>query len=104
MAATVFETNFPELKLLARGKVRDTYELPDGSLLMVASDRLSAFDVVFPEGIGKKGQVLTQVSLFWFEKLKGIGYSYDKEATLQSKELTASHTHWHVSGLIFVKD
>jgi len=58
--------------VFSRGKVRDTYELSDGKLLMVASDRLSAFDVVFPEGIEKKGRVLTQVSLFWFERLKEI--------------------------------
>jgi len=60
------------LKPFSRGKVRDTYEIDGGSLLMVASDRLSAFDVVFPEGIEKKGRVLTQMSLFWFERLKGI--------------------------------
>jgi phosphoribosylaminoimidazole-succinocarboxamide synthase len=60
------------LTLFSRGKVRDTYSLPDGNLLMVASDRLSAFDVVFPDGIDKKGRVLTQLSLFWFDKLKGI--------------------------------
>ncbi|MFA6214250.1 MAG: phosphoribosylaminoimidazolesuccinocarboxamide synthase [Candidatus Micrarchaeia archaeon] len=60
------------LKPFSRGKVRDTYELPGGSLLMVASDRLSAFDVVFPDGIPKKGRVLTQMSLFWFARLKGI--------------------------------
>ena len=67
----VVNTELP-LKLFSRGKVRDTYELPDGSLLMVATDRLSAFDVVFPDGIPYKGQVLTQLSLFWFEKLRGI--------------------------------
>ncbi|MCX6770537.1 MAG: phosphoribosylaminoimidazolesuccinocarboxamide synthase [Candidatus Micrarchaeota archaeon] len=61
-----------KLKPFSRGKVRDTYELPDGSLFMVASDRLSAFDVVFPDGIEKKGRVLTQMSLFWFGRLKGI--------------------------------
>ena len=60
------------LKPFSRGKVRDTYELSDGKLLMVASDRLSAFDVVFPEGIEKKGRVLTQMSLFWFARLKGL--------------------------------
>ena len=60
------------LKPFSRGKVRDTYELSDGKLLMVASDRLSAFDVVFPEGIEKKGRVLTQMSLFWFDRLSGI--------------------------------
>ncbi len=60
------------LKLFSRGKVRDTYELADGNLLMIASDRLSAFDVVFGEGIPYKGAILTELSLFWFEKLKGV--------------------------------
>jgi len=64
------------LKRFSQGKVRDTYFLPDGSLLMVASDRLSAFDVVFPDGIPFKGKVLTKLSLFWFEKLKGIVKSH----------------------------
>ncbi|MBN1169459.1 phosphoribosylaminoimidazolesuccinocarboxamide synthase [Candidatus Micrarchaeota archaeon] len=67
---TVTETNLG-LKLLRKGKVRDTYELDD-SLLMVATDRLSAFDVVFSEGIPKKGQVLTAVSVFWFKKTESI--------------------------------
>ncbi len=71
MPEVITRTDLP-LKLFSRGKVRDTYELPDGNLLMVASDRLSAFDVVFSDGIPCKGQVLTQLSLFWFEKLKGI--------------------------------
>lgn len=61
-----------QLPRFSRGKVRDTFEMPDGSLLMVASDRLSAFDVVFPEGIPYKGKILTQVSLFWFQKLSPI--------------------------------
>jgi phosphoribosylaminoimidazole-succinocarboxamide synthase len=68
---TLTQTNL-SLPLFSRGKGRDTYSLPEGKLLMVASDRLSAFDVVFPDGIEKKGRVLTQMSLFWFEKLKGI--------------------------------
>jgi phosphoribosylaminoimidazole-succinocarboxamide synthase len=68
---TITKTDL-SLKPFSRGKVRDTYELPDGNLLMVASDRLSAFDVVFPDGIPYKGAVLTEISLFWFEKLKGI--------------------------------
>ena len=67
----ITQTNLP-LKLFSRGKVRDTYELPDGNLLMIATDRLSAFDSVFPEGIPYKGKILTQLSLFWFEKLSGI--------------------------------
>jgi phosphoribosylaminoimidazole-succinocarboxamide synthase len=71
MDAVITKTSLG-LKPFSRGKVRDTYELPDGSLLMVATDRLSAFDAVFPDGIEKKGRVLTQMSLFWFERLKGI--------------------------------
>lgn len=71
MAATaVVETKLDGLTLLGRGKVRDLYEA-DGKLLLVASDRLSAFDVVLPDGIPGKGKVLTQISAFWFEKLAG---------------------------------
>ncbi len=66
---TVFETDIPELKLINRGKVRDLYEV-NGSILMIATDRLSAFDVVFNEPIPDKGRVLTQLSLFWFDRLK----------------------------------
>jgi phosphoribosylaminoimidazole-succinocarboxamide synthase len=61
-----------DLPLLRKGKVRDTYELGDGRLLMVATDRLSAFDVVFREPIPRKGEVLTGLSAFWFGKTKGI--------------------------------
>jgi len=71
MEEAITKTDLP-LKLFSRGKVRDTYELPDGNLLMIASDRLSAFDVVFGEGIPYKGRVLTELSLFWFEKLAGV--------------------------------
>ncbi|MBN1442892.1 MAG: phosphoribosylaminoimidazolesuccinocarboxamide synthase [Planctomycetes bacterium] len=62
------EFNVPELGPVRRGKVRDVYDLGD-RLLFVASDRLSAFDVVFPGGIPHKGRLLTQLSLFWFERL-----------------------------------
>jgi len=64
-------TDFPTLKLLKRGKVRDVYEVGN-YLLIVATDRLSAFDVVFAQGIPFKGQVLTQISRFWFERMRGI--------------------------------
>ncbi len=67
----VFETNFPELKLLKRGKVRDIYDLGD-SLLLVATDRISAFDVIIPTPIPEKGIILNQISLFWFEQMKDI--------------------------------
>ena len=63
---TIHETDMPNL--LYRGKVRDTYPLDDETLLMVATDRISAFDVVLPTGIPEKGAVLNQISAFWFEK------------------------------------
>jgi phosphoribosylaminoimidazole-succinocarboxamide synthase len=65
----LLETNFPGLVPSARGKVRDIYDLGD-SLLIVATDRLSAFDVVMPTPIPDKGRVLTQLSLFWFDRLR----------------------------------
>ena len=68
---TVVETSLSGLKLLGRGKVRDIYDV-DGKLLLVASDRLSAFDVVMPDGIPGKGKVLTQISAFWFRMLEDI--------------------------------
>jgi phosphoribosylaminoimidazole-succinocarboxamide synthase len=70
VAATVFETNFSELKLLARGKVRDVYDL-GAQLLIVSTDRLSAFDSVLPTPIPDKGRVLNGLSCFWFDLLKG---------------------------------
>ena len=71
MRAIISQTEFPGLKLLGRGKVRDIYDLGD-RLLIVATDRLSAFDVVLPTPIPDKGRVLTQLSLFWFEKLADV--------------------------------
>ena len=66
MAEPLLTTNLKGVKLLARGKVRDIYDLGE-QLLIVATDRISAFDVVMPNGIPDKGRVLTQLSLFWFE-------------------------------------
>lgn len=60
------------LKKIYSGKVRDLYEIDDKRMLMVASDRLSAFDVILPDPISGKGEILTQISHFWFEKLKNI--------------------------------
>lgn len=67
----VWETNLTGQKLISRGKVRDLYEVGD-ALLLIASDRLSAFDVVLPTPIPDKGRVLTQLSLFWFETLRDV--------------------------------
>ncbi len=71
MTHVVQETHFPSLDLIQRGKVRDMYDLGD-AYLMVATDRMSAFDVVLPDPIPDKGVVLTQISLFWFEKMASI--------------------------------
>ena len=68
---TLVETNLPGLKLEARGKVRDVYRIGQ-DLLIVATDRISAFDCILPTGIPNKGRVLTKMSLFWFELLRGI--------------------------------
>jgi len=65
------ETHFAGLLPAARGKVRDIYDL-GGQLLIVATDRLSAFDVILPTPIPDKGRVLTQLSLFWFQLLKYV--------------------------------
>jgi phosphoribosylaminoimidazole-succinocarboxamide synthase len=70
-STSVISTDFQGLNLLHRGKVRDLYEVED-KLLMVATDRISAFDVVMNEPIPNKGMVLTKLSLFWFDFLKDI--------------------------------
>ena len=67
----VLKTNFPKLKLFARGKVRDIYEVGD-YLLLVSTDRLSAFDVIMNQGIPYKGMVLTKISEFWFNLTSNI--------------------------------
>ncbi len=68
---TIFQTDFSDLKLARRGKVRDVYDLGD-SLLFVATDRISAFDVVMTEPIPGKGKILTRISEIWFEKTQHI--------------------------------
>jgi len=68
----VVETNLPGVELVGRGKVRDIYAIDDDKLLLVASDRLSAFDVVLPTPIPRKGEVLTKLSLFWFDFLQDV--------------------------------
>src|SRR6202023_1083727 len=72
MNAVVSRTDFSGLTLRGRGKVRDIYELGGDKLLIVATDRLSAFDVVLPTPIPDKGRVLTQLSVFWFQQLENI--------------------------------
>jgi len=68
----IHETNLPGIKLLSRGKVRDIYSVGDDKLLIVATDRISAFDVILGAGIPDKGRVLTQLSCFWFDRFKDL--------------------------------
>ena len=72
MSAALFESGIASLPRIGRGKVRDIYAVGDDKLLIVVSDRLSAFDVVLPDPIPDKGAVLTQMSNFWFEKLAHV--------------------------------
>ncbi len=71
-ADVIFESAIPELPLIGRGKVRDIYSVDDQHLLIVTTDRLSAFDVVMPDPVPGKGEVLTRISLFWFRMMADI--------------------------------
>ena len=68
----LYESTLSSLKLRARGKVRDIYDIDDKQMLIVTTDRLSAFDVILPDPIPGKGSVLTRISNFWFKKLSYI--------------------------------
>lgn len=70
--ATLFETNIASLPLLHRGKVRDIYVVDEHNLLIIQTDRVSAFDVILPTPVPEKGKILTKISRFWFEKLAHI--------------------------------
>ena len=75
-AATLLQTSFADLELVKRGKVRDVYAVSDGLFLIVATDRISAFDCVLPTPIERKGEVLTALSSFWFERLADIAHNH----------------------------
>jgi phosphoribosylaminoimidazole-succinocarboxamide synthase len=75
MEKALIETNITEYPFFAHGQVRDVYDLGD-KLLIVATDRISAFDVVLPTGIPGKGKILTQMSLFWFDLVKNVAESH----------------------------
>jgi phosphoribosylaminoimidazole-succinocarboxamide synthase len=91
--------------LIARGKVRDIYDVGGGRLLMVASDRLSAFDVVLPQPIPHKGEVLTQLTTWWLERLSDLGPHHliaaEPDAIVaEVPELEASRDHWAWRGML----
>ncbi len=78
----LYESSLSSLKLIARGKVRDIYDISDKYMLIVATDRLSAFDVILPDPIPGKGRVLTRISNFWFDKLGYIMPNHISDLTL----------------------
>ena len=88
---TVYETDESAWKLIARGKVRDVYEYAPNQMLIVVSDRLSAFDVILPTPIADKGTVLTQISNFWFEQTDAIIPNHLVDPDPFSTD--AEHTH-----------
>jgi phosphoribosylaminoimidazole-succinocarboxamide synthase len=72
MRAPLLETSIKSLKKLHQGKVRDIYDIDAQTMLLVSTDRLSAFDVILPTGIPHKGAMLTQMANFWFEQLANV--------------------------------
>ena len=84
MSAIVHETHLKDLRLRHRGKVRDIYDVDDRHLLIVATDRLSAFDVILPDPIPNKGCILTQLSNFWFRRTAHIVSNHLEEWSLES--------------------
>jgi len=83
-ATTLLQTSLPDLKLLRRGKVRDVYAVDDDRLLIVVTDRISAFDCVLPTPIERKGEVLTALSEFWFEQLKDVVANHLIESNVEA--------------------
>jgi len=79
--AVLTESHLPGVNLLASGKVRDVYDLGE-RLLIVATDRISAFDCILPDGIPGKGRVLTQMSIFWFEMMQDLVTTHFISATV----------------------
>jgi phosphoribosylaminoimidazole-succinocarboxamide synthase len=81
---TLYRTNLKSLDLITSGKVRDIYDVDDEHMLIVTSDRLSAFDVVLPDPIPGKGKVLTALSEFWFNRFKDLVPNHLTEISLNS--------------------
>jgi phosphoribosylaminoimidazole-succinocarboxamide synthase len=103
MSAAVFETNLPSLPLITRGKVRDIYDIDDQHMLIVTTDRLSAFDVVLPDPVPKKGAVLTTVSNFWFAKLAHIIPNHFASLTINDIGLSTEEVSRLASRSVVVK-
>src|SRR5689334_22834672 len=89
--AAVVETAIADLKLVRRGKVRDVYKVDDARLLIVATDRISAFDCVLPTPIERKGEVLTALSEFWFQQLKHVVANHLLESNVDAMPPVVQH-------------
>lgn len=96
----LFETSLRSLPLLHRGKVRDIYEVDDDKLLIIQTDRLSAFDVILPTPVPGKGKLLTSISSFWFEKLAHIIPNH--LTGIQPESVVDASEHDQVAGRAFV--
>jgi phosphoribosylaminoimidazole-succinocarboxamide synthase len=103
MSTAVFETNLQNLPLITRGKVRDIYDIDTDHLLIVTTDRLSAFDVVLPDPIPEKGAVLTTVSNFWFKKLAHIIPNHFSDLTINDIGLSDNEVKTLASRSVVVK-
>ena len=103
MANAVFETNLKKLPLITRGKVRDIYDVDDKHMLIVTTDRLSAFDIVLPDPVPNKGVVLTQVSNFWFDKLSHIVPNHFSDLTLNDLKISKSEREMLEGRSVIVK-
>src|SRR5512132_2017800 len=86
----VFETSIASLPLVGRGKVRDIYAVGEDRLLIVTTDRLSAYDVILPTPVPEKGRVLTELANFWFKRLESIIPNHltgvDPESVVRAEE------------------
>ncbi len=103
----LLKTSINSLTLLHQGKVRDMYDIDDHHLLMVSTDRLSAFDVILPTGIENKGAMLTQMASFWFEKLKHVVPNHltgiSPESVLSEEENTQFKHQLHRRAVVVKK-
>ena len=97
------QSNIAGLSLLSRGKVRDIYAVDDEHLLIVASDRISAFDVVLPDPVPGKGQVLTAVSNFWFDNTAALVDNHLSGRPLESIDLRADEIEQLAGRAVVVK-
>lgn len=103
MTKPVYETKLTHLPLIAKGKVRDIYDVDEKHMLIITTDRLSAFDVVLPDPVPNKGIVLTQVSNFWFDKLSHIIPNHISALTLNDLKLSSEEREMLEGRSIIVK-